>query len=67
MSLSLAPLLLASDDVSPRAKRVLEAGVHGPAWQRRLALESAAKLIHLETGVSCEDARELVDLPPGTC
>jgi hypothetical protein len=39
----------------------------GPASERRGALESAAKLIVLETGVSCRDARELVDLPPGDC
>ncbi len=67
MSLSLAPLLLHSDDVPESTKRVLEAGLRGPPWQRRLALESAAKLIHLQTGVSCDDARELVDLPPGQC
>jgi len=67
MSLSLAPILLHSDDVSPQAKRALEAGMRGPESQRRVALESAAKLIVLETGVSCSDARELVDLPPGNC
>ena len=67
MSLSLAPILLHSDDVSPAAKRALHAGLNGPMPLRRLALESAAKLIVIETGVSCDEARELVDLPPGNC
>ncbi len=67
MSLSLAPILLHSDDVSPEAKRALQAGLSGPLPLRRLALESAAKLIVVQTGVSCDEARELVDLPPGHC
>lgn len=67
MSLSLAPILLHSDFVPAEAKRALAAGLNGPESQRKFALESAAKLIVLETGVSCADARELVDLPPGNC
>jgi hypothetical protein len=67
MSLSLAPILLHSDDVSPAAKRALSAGLTGPVEQRKHSLESAAKLIVIETGVSCAEARELVDLPPGNC
>ena len=67
MSLDLTPLLLNSDDVPAQAKLALRAAQHAPEGMRALLLETAARALYWKTPLACEEARELVGLPPGTC
>ena len=67
MSLDLTPLLLHSDEVPPQAKAALRAARHASQAERELLLESAASALYLRTLLACDEARELVGLPPGRC
>lgn len=68
MSFSMASLLLHSDGVPPAARNSLRAALSAPAAERADALLSAARILHRETELECEDVRELVDLSPcGSC
>jgi hypothetical protein len=67
MSLSMASLLVHSQVLPPAARDALSAAHHGPPEGRLAQLESAARILHDEVGLGCEDARELVDLPYGEC
>jgi hypothetical protein len=67
MPFSIAPLLVHSEAVPREARKALEQASTGPQSQRTAALELAARLIHRETDLDCEDARELVGLEPGSC
>lgn len=67
MSLSMAPLLLHSEAIPASARTALRAANDLPGDQRRLQLESAARILHHELDLDCSDARELVGLSEGSC
>jgi hypothetical protein len=62
MSFSLAPLLLHDDHVPAGARDALRAAHDAPPAERTHLLESAARILFVETDVDCGDARELVGL-----
>ena len=62
MTFSFAPLLLHSQNVPALARHALRAAYDAPAEQRIAHLESAARILHRELALDCEDARELVGL-----
>jgi hypothetical protein len=67
MSMSMASILVHSQALPEIARAVIQAAHDAPAALRTPLLESAAQILHDEVGLDCLDARELVDLPPGTC
>lgn len=67
MSFSIAPLLIHSDVVPAPARAALRAAQRSASGERSRHLESAARILHHELALECDDARELVGLPPGTC
>jgi len=68
MRFSMAPLLMHSDQVPPTARDALRAAYDAPVDRRDEMLESAARILHSETGLECGDVRELVGLgPDGAC
>lgn len=67
MSFTMAYLLLHSDQVPAAARDAIQAAQDAPPASRRYKLESAARILVLETGVDCPDARELVDLQSSDC
>jgi hypothetical protein len=67
MSFRMASLLLHSEHLPTAARDALRAAQHGGRERRLELLESAARILHQETGVECPDARELVDMQPGDC
>ncbi len=60
-------LLLHSDDVPAQAKLALKAARHAPEAMRAVLLETAASALYWKSPLACDEARELVGLPPGTC
>ncbi len=60
--LHMAELLLHSDDVPMTARLALTSALSAPAEQRHLGLAEAARILHHDVGLDCEDARELVGL-----
>ncbi len=62
MSFSLAGLLMFEEDVPATVRAALRAAFRGPARDRRLHLEAAARALHHETQLDCADAKELVGL-----
>lgn len=68
MSLSVAPLLIHSTDLSLDVRETLQAAYaeEQPAARTDL-LATAARLLHRETELDCADVRELVGLPGGSC
>ena len=56
------PLLVHSQAVSPAARSALQAAHESPPEARLQALESAAKVLHAETGLECRDALEILGL-----
>lgn len=68
MSFSMGSLLIHSDGIPPGARDALRAAHRAGGGERRgEMLESAARVLHRETGLDCRDARELVDLAPDGC
>jgi hypothetical protein len=68
MGFSIAPLLMHSYAVPAKARDALIAASVAPIEQRRTQLESAARVLHQETGLDCGDVRELVGLhSSGNC
>jgi hypothetical protein len=68
MSFSMASLLIHSEGVSPAARSELKAALDAPEESRAERLLSAARILHRETELECDEVRELVDLSPcGTC
>ena len=61
--MSLAPLLLHSESVPPSAKQALRAASAAHPGERDAFLVEAAHILHAETGLACEDVKELVGLP----
>jgi hypothetical protein len=68
MPLSMAPLLMHSEQVPTEAREAIRAAYEAPAQQRSASLEAAARVLHDTTGLECSDVRELVGLPDdGDC
>lgn len=65
MAFSIAPLLVHSDAVPPRARDALNRAFLAAPEQRPDALEQAARILYRETDLGCGDVRELVGLGPG--
>jgi hypothetical protein len=63
MSLSMAPLLMHSEQVPAEARDAIRAAYNAPAQLRAARLEAAARILHRATGLGCSDVRELVGLP----
>jgi len=62
MAFSLAPLLIHSESVPLKAREALRAASAAPFEQRKLALASAARVLHTESALDCRDALEIVGL-----
>jgi hypothetical protein len=65
MSFSMAPLLMHSEQVPSEARDAIRAAYEGGPEHRSAWLESAARILHRNTGLACSDIRELVGLPSG--
>ena len=63
MSLSMAPLLMYSEQVPAEVRDAIRAAYDAPAEHRTASLEVAASVLHRATGLGCSDVRELVGLP----
>jgi hypothetical protein len=63
MSLSMASLLMHSEQVPAEARDAIRTAYEGLPEHRNTRLESAARVLHQATGLECRDVRELVDLP----
>lgn len=59
---SILPLLVHSNAVSASAKHALRTAQASPPEMRLQALKSAARVLHVETGLECRDALEIVGL-----
>jgi hypothetical protein len=62
MAFSLAPLLIHSYAVPPKARAALLAAASSTPEGRRSALASAARVLYTETALDCTDALEVVGL-----
>ena len=60
--LHMAELLLHSNDVPQAARVAITSALSAPADERHLSLMEAARILHYDVGLDCEDARELVGL-----
>lgn len=60
--MSMAPILMHSEHVSPSARQALRQASSAPPEHRDALLLSAAHILYSETGISCEDVKELVGL-----
>ena len=60
--LQMGGLLIHSQDVPDSAREALLSARSAPAAERRSMLLQAAKILHLDLGLDCEDAVELVGL-----
>lgn len=68
MALSMMPLLIHSEAVSPEVRAVLKAAEASPPDRRRAELEAAAHLLYGEVAIDCRDVRDLFGLTPkGDC
>jgi hypothetical protein len=68
MSLSMAPLLMHSEQIPTEARDAIRAAYDAPPQHRAARLEAAARVLHQATGLACSDVRELVGLPgDGPC
>lgn len=63
MSLSMAPLLMHSEQVPAEARDAIRAAFEAPPQERSASLEHAARVLRQATGLACKDALELVGLP----
>ena len=61
------PLLVHSSALSPGARRSLLAALSSTPEARPLALKSAARVLHQETGLECRDVLDIVGLDAGSC
>jgi hypothetical protein len=67
MSISMTSLLVHEDSLSREARDAIVDARESAPPERDAKLESAARLLHSETGLECRDVRELLDLPDGAC
>lgn len=65
MSLSMAPLLMHSQQIPAEARDAIRQAYEAPPEDRSARLESAARVLHEATGLACSDVLELVGLPDG--
>ena len=63
MSLSMAPLLMHSEQVPAEARDAIRAAYDAPPQHRIASLQAAARVLYQTTGLECSDVRELVGLP----
>ncbi|HXN32473.1 MAG TPA: hypothetical protein VN894_11445 [Polyangiaceae bacterium] len=63
MALSMAPLLMHSEQVPAEARDAIRVAYDAPPEHRTASLEAAARALHRATGLECSDVRELVGLP----
>ncbi len=61
----MTPILLHSSDVSSHVREALAASMTKDPAARIESLELAARLLHRETELPCDDVRELVGLADG--
>ncbi|HEX3775526.1 MAG TPA: hypothetical protein VHV51_13735 [Polyangiaceae bacterium] len=66
MAFSIAPLLIHSHAVPAKAREALRYASTAPAEHRKTALASAARVLHAEAALDCDDALEIVGLQ-GDC
>jgi len=64
---SMLPLLVHSSALSVGARRALLAAQSGAPEARALALRSAARVLHQETGLECREVLDIVGLDDGSC
>lgn len=64
MALSMVPLLIHSEAVSPRVREALKSAELAPPAARRAELEAAAHLLYGEAALDCRDVRDLFGLTP---
>jgi hypothetical protein len=68
MAFTMTSLLIHSYAVPGQVRETLRRAHLGPPERREAVLESAARVLYLETDLECSEARELVGLPPvGDC
>ena len=68
MTFRVAPLLIHSDYVPASARGALKAAYAAPPERRDALLESAARVLHEETDLGCDDVREIFGFPQeGDC
>lgn len=63
----MASLLAHSEQVPTAAREALRSARVVPPERRLALLTTAARILHVERGLDCLDALELVDLPAGNC
>ena len=63
----MAELLIHSHDVPLAARVALTSALASPVETRRPSLIEAARILHLDGGLDCADACELVGLPDYEC
>ncbi|HEU0036128.1 MAG TPA: hypothetical protein VFQ53_36195 [Kofleriaceae bacterium] len=63
----MAPLLMHSPDLSADVRGALRAAFAAEPDQRTDYLMNAARLMSQELALECDDIRELVGLPAGSC
>ena len=60
--MSMAPILMHSEQVPASARDALREASSAPPASREALLTAAAKILHAETGLPCADVLELVGL-----
>lgn len=65
MSLSMALLLMHSEQVPDEVRKAIQAAYNAPPQHRSASLVAAARVLHETTGLECSDVRELVGFPEG--
>jgi hypothetical protein len=60
--MSMAPILMHSEQVPASARDALREASSAPPASRDALLTTAAKILYAETGLPCEDVLELVGL-----
>lgn len=63
MAFSLTSHLIHDEGVPTRAREALRSADAAAPEQRHALLKSAARILYAETGLACEDVKELVGLP----
>jgi hypothetical protein len=67
MAMSMTSILIHSHALSPDVRDALQAAEVAPVENRAGARKAAARLLLQESAIDCRDARELLDLAPGSC
>lgn len=67
MSFAVARLLGYSDQLSAEVRDAVRAAYAAPAADRPALLQTAAKIVHANTGVGCSDVLELFGLERAPC